>query len=246
MASRGANLLRVVGRIWLSTALLGVAIGLYGVSVAHADPVGYQFDLTTNYQFGGCDTTGNNICASPDTGFLTVTNNGASTFVGTLDLFGTFGAGPNTFSDQVTNYTLAPGASLVFAATNEGSNQGGFNGPTGSTQPGLEFEMLGTVSLGANSESVDLTTFDSQIHSSLTSASPCDGLSTNSYVLQGGSPTGCDNTDPFETTPPRGIGQAQFFEAANNNTVPEPSSLVLFLLGAVAVGGMYLCRQHEV
>ena len=234
MASWGVKSLRGIG-----VAFLCILAGLFTASVAHADPVGYQFDLTTNYQPGGCDTTGNNICASPDTGFLTVTNTGASTFVGTLDLFGTSGFGV-PFSDQVTNFTLSPGASLVFAATNEGSNQGGFNGAVGTTQQGLEFEMLGAVSLGANSENVDLTIFDSAIHSGVPHVNPCEGTTLDSYVLQGGASTGCDNTDPFEIN--QAPGHAQFFEASS--TVPEPSSVALFLLGVAAIGGVYFRRRE--
>ena len=54
--------------------------------------------------------------------------------------------------------------------------------------------------------SLQLAVYDSQIHSGFLRVSPCDGLLTDAYVLQGGSPTGCDNGDPFET----GQGQGSF------------------------------------
>ena len=42
--------------------------------------------------------------------------------------------------------------------------------------------------------------YDSQIHSGNVHSSPCDAAAvvTDAYVLQGGSPTGCDNGDAFE------------------------------------------------
>ena len=49
---------------------------------------GYKFDVKTFYQVGGCNTAGT-ICANPDTGFLTVTNSGSSSFAGTITLSGT-------------------------------------------------------------------------------------------------------------------------------------------------------------
>jgi hypothetical protein len=48
--------------------------------------------------------------------------------------------------------------------------------------------------------SLQLAVYDSQIHSGVVRVSPCDGaLITDADVLQGGSPTGCDNADDFET-----------------------------------------------
>jgi hypothetical protein len=49
--------------------------------------------------------------------------------------------------------------------------------------------------------SLHLGVYDSQIHSGTIQTSPCDGgLITDAYVLQGGSPTGCDNGDDYETS----------------------------------------------
>jgi len=96
--------------------------------------VGYQFDITTNYQFGGSDFEGNG--GGPDTGFLTIANNGLSTFTGTLRLFGDSGTGifGHILWDHSFTGSLAPSESKVFAGTTEGSNYGGFN-PTTVPEP---------------------------------------------------------------------------------------------------------------
>src|SRR5438552_16267274 len=64
-------------------------------------------------------------------------------------------------------------------------------------------EIKGTVSQTQGefttiTRDVDLLVPDSQIHSGVSRISPCDNLSSDSYVLQGGSPTGCDNESGFE------------------------------------------------
>lgn len=189
---------------------------------ARATTVGYTFDVTTSYQFGGCAIS---ACANPDTGFLTLTNNGSSTFNGTITLTGVAHGG-TSFSDTFTG-ALAPGASVVFAAGPEGSNQGGFNGSLGAT-----LAINGTVTLGTGSEAVTLSVSDSMIHSGSARVAPCDGISTDAFVLQGGSSTGCDNQDAFETT--QANGHFEFFQSAPN-TIPEPSSLWLLGSGFLAL-----------
>jgi hypothetical protein len=99
---------------------------------------GYEFDLTTFYQFGGCNSAGN-ICANPDTGFLTVTNNGSSTFTGTITLSGnspqaggSFCAPGGVASDSFTG-TLTPGQARTFALSPDSSNCGGYNAPQTQT-----------------------------------------------------------------------------------------------------------------
>jgi hypothetical protein len=69
---------------------------------------------------------------------------------------------------------------------------------------GAQLRITGTV--GSSTRLINVAINDGQITSSLSRTSPCDGMTTNAYVLQGGSPTGCDNGDVFETT--QGTGSA--------------------------------------
>src|SRR5438132_951347 len=50
-----------------------------GTGTASITGTGYSFGIETTYTFGGCNTAGT-ICANPDTGFLTVTNNSSGAF----------------------------------------------------------------------------------------------------------------------------------------------------------------------
>jgi len=92
---------------------------------------GYKFDVKTFYQYGGCNTAGT-ICANPDTGFLTVTNNGSTNFAGTITLSGNSptAGGPycapgGAASDSWTT-GLAPGTSVTLALSPDSSNCGGY------------------------------------------------------------------------------------------------------------------------
>ena len=102
---------------------------------------GYKFDLKTFYQFGGCNTSGT-ICANPDTGFLTVTNNGTSSFAGTITLSGNSSIGgppycaPGGMALDTWTAGLAPGASVTLALSPDSSNCGGFNAPQTQTLNG--------------------------------------------------------------------------------------------------------------
>ena len=116
---------------------------------------------------------------------------------------------------------MNPGDVVYLASGPEGSNQGGF-GPNG-----LEFQAVGAF----NGSGVNLSVFDSQIHSGVFRTSPCDGISTDAFVLQGGSPNGCDNGDAFETT--QAPGNFSFVQAGT----PEPGSLMLLGTGIVGVFG---------
>lgn len=196
---------------------LVAAIALALVPAAMAT-VSYDLVLQTNYQTGGCDYNG--ICANPDTGFLTITNAGTSVYTGSLSLFN---VGGSFLNNTIGSITLNPGDTVYLASGDEGSNQGGF-GPNG-----LEFEALGNF----NGDAVDLTVFDSQIHSGVFRTSPCDGISTDAYVLQGGSPTGCDNGDAFETSQAPGN-----YSFSQNSTTPEPSSFLLLGSGVLGLYGV--------
>lgn len=74
--------------------------------------------------------------------------------------------------------------------------------------------MVGTVAQGQDvPEQVSLSVNDGAIHSGTFRTSPCDGISSDSYVLQGGSPSGCDNGNSF--TLGQANGHFEFFEARN-------------------------------
>jgi hypothetical protein len=107
---------------------------------------GYKFDIKTFYTEaeGACNSAGNTgpiepICATPDTGFLTVTNNGTSSFTGTITLSGNsptaggqFCAPGGLASDSFTG-TLNPGDSRTFGLAPDSSNCGGYNAPQTQT-----------------------------------------------------------------------------------------------------------------
>ena len=99
---------------------------------------GYKFDVKTFYQTGGCNTSGT-ICANPDSGFLTVTNNGTSSFSGTITLSGKSPMGgapycaPGGMALDTWTAGLAPGASVTLALSPDSSNCGGYNAPQTQT-----------------------------------------------------------------------------------------------------------------
>ena len=50
---------------------------------------------------------------------------------------------------------------------------------------GFLFSINGSVSTGGPSEAVSLSVYDKDIHSGSPRVSPCDGMSTDAFVLQG-------------------------------------------------------------
>jgi hypothetical protein len=99
---------------------------------------GYAFGITTFYQTGGCNSSGNTgpiepICASPDSGFLTITNNSNNSFTGTITLAGTSPlagppyCSPNGLESDSFTGTLNPGQSRTFGLAPDSSNCGGYN-----------------------------------------------------------------------------------------------------------------------
>ena len=88
-----------------------------------------------------------------------------------------------------------------------------------ANQTGALLEIKGTVSQQSGNtiltRDVDLLVTDGKIHSGVPQTSLCDNISTDSYVLQGGSPTGCDSG--LETTQAHGKFT---FKAAATSTQP--------------------------
>jgi len=227
---------RQFGVLVLGLAALALLLG--GSEQAQAGPVGYQFDVTTSYLASGSfpgDTI--NPTSSADTGLLTVTNNGNSTFTGTITLSGTAADGSGPSGNDIGNSffgpgTLAPGQHVDIAANNtsgnlDSSNSKGYNGTFGTTENGKQVSIVGNVALGASSEAVNLSVFDSAITSGPFYTDVLGNM-TNAYVLQGGDPLGGDPGDPAEEA--QASGHFQFLET----TVPEPASVLLF--GAALTG----------
>jgi hypothetical protein len=206
---------------------LAVAVGLAMTSVANAAIVGYDIAITTFYQFGipGDLTFSDFGVASPDTGYWRVTNQGTTTFSGTIGQTAVSSFGGDFSYSHAVN--LAPGGSLVFAVNSEASNQGGYNGPFGITQPGVIIYLTG---LFNGTEAVALSVADKDIHSGVVRINPFGEL-VDSYVLQGGDSLGRDTGDDFEVT--QAPGHYQFVETVS---VPEPGTSWLLALGCLALG----------
>jgi hypothetical protein len=161
---------------------------------------------------------------------ITFTNVGPTTFVGTLGDTAVEAGGTDD-SLSFTGVTLTTGESFVFAVGFESSNVGGFNGPTGSVQPGINMFFSGLFGSHAGSGNIN----DADVHSGVVNAS---GL-TDAYVLQGGNPFGFDNGDAIETT--QASGHATF--SAEGRGVPEPATWAMMLMGFGGLGSILRRRK---
>jgi hypothetical protein len=220
----------------LAVAAVAVAALLAGTGQLHAQ-VGYTFDVTTNYS----DTLPAGTLTphggpSPDTGFWTITNSGASTFTGTVGQVALAGNG-NNYNFTSNPITLNPGQSITVAVNDESSNQGGYNGPTGTMQPGVTIQINGLVN---GTENVNLSVNDADIHSGVFRSA--DGHNSDSYVLQGGDPFGGDTGDGFEES--QASGHFQFFEQPSAST-PEPASIAMLGMGALGMMGYVWRRKRQ-
>ena len=195
----------------------------------------YKIDVATHYSFSTPSGTYNFADMggpSPDTGFAIFTNSGTSTFSGTVGLNSVAGGGFNYSYAHVL--TLTPGQSAVFAVNSESSNVGGFNGPTGSTQNGVEMYLNGSFDGDAP---VLLSVFDKDVHSGVFQTNPF-GVSLDNYVLQGGDPFGRDTGDAFEVV--QADGHFQFI-----SVVPEPETYAMLLAGLGLIGFMANRRKQQ-
>lgn len=209
----------------LMAAMSAAVMTLAGTASAAGS---YSLDVTTSYGFSYAGPSATFLGGggpSPDTGFVTFTNSGTTTFVGDFGFTALPGSGGDE-SFNATAITLAPGQSVYEAIGNESSNVGGFNGPTGATQPGVIFNVTGL--FGATA--VALTVTDSQIHSGVFATNPF-GVFLDNYVIQGGDPLGRDTGDGFEVA--QAFGHFNFSAGA----VPEPASWAMMLIGVFAIGG---------
>jgi MYXO-CTERM domain-containing protein len=196
---------------------------------AHAGPLGYSLSGATHYTAGcGAGTSTVGQCGGPDTGWLSITNTGATAFVGTATLSG---VAPAQTINLSLGGTLNPGESWVFNAGPESSNQGGFNKQGGGLADlGLLFSLNGSIDGGSLVASI----YDSDIHSGVSATNPF-GVTLDNYVLQGGDPFGRDTGDTFEEA--QAVGHFLFAARPDGNQVPEPMSLALAVAGLAALGG---------
>jgi hypothetical protein len=192
-----------------------------------AGAVGFKLDITTSYQFG-CPAGAVGYCGSPETGFATFTNVGGSTFVGTIGDAAVTSGG--TDYSQSFTVTLAPGQHFTFGVAPDSSEVGGFNGPPNFFQSGVDLLVDGVFSSSMSSTPIDVGVDDVRIESGVFRTSPCDGITTDAFVLQGGSPTGCDNGEAFETSQAPG-----HFTIGG---VPEPMTWQLMLVGFGGLGSI--------
>jgi len=216
----------------------GIALGALNASAAL--PTGYEFDITTSYSASPPADLQNppSPVGAPDTGYLEILNNGLTTFTGQLSLSG---VSPNMGGEvtSVPGVTLAPGQHLSLSLDNESSNQGGYNSNGANVpQNGMQFTINGNVTDGVDTEAVLLQVYDKDIHSGTArdvhaapsgeSGSP---LLSDSYVLQGGDPSGGDTGDAFEES--QANGNFMFVERAGSN-VPDAASTALLLTSGLS------------
>ena len=124
---------------------------------------------------------------------------------------------------------LAPGQSVSVAIPDNSANVGGFNGPAYFYRPGIEITLNGLVSNGLATEAVSLLVADRDIHSGVPRTDQY-GLTSDSFVLQGGDPWGFDTGAAF------GLSQADGVFAQ----VTEPGTLMLFV---VAIAGLAVASR---
>jgi len=194
-------------------------------------PIGYSITVTTAYASGDAfpnriDTA---VFSEPDTGSIEIANTGETTFSGVIGTVAVSAfAGDLSFASG--SLVLAPGAAVSIVMPDDSSAVGGFNGPAYDYRPGVEIYLNGTVSDATGTEAVNLQVADADIQSGVWRTDTY-GLSSDSFVLQGGDPWGFDSGNAFAMSQADGV---YVFSQA----VPEPASLGLLAvaLAALAAG----------
>jgi hypothetical protein len=200
---------------------------LLGPIGGQAAVVGYSITITTAY--ATADPFPNRLdqaFTESDTGYLQVANMGDSTFLGVAGTIAVSAfAGDLSFTSG--SIVLPPGGSMSIAIPDDASDVGGFKGPAFYFRPGVEIALNGTVTDGLLSQAVSLLVADADIHSGVFRVDPF-GLTSDSFVLQGGDPWGFDPGDDYE------LGQANGLYVFAQ-TVPEPGSAVILAAGLLLV-----------
>jgi hypothetical protein len=211
-----------------------VVLGLFGPVYAETAAVGYSITVTTAYAAGNPFL--NRIDQSfvePMTGYFEIENTGDTTFSGIIGTIAVSSfAGDLSFTSG--SISLIPGASASVAIPDNSDDVGGFNGPFYEFRPGVEITLNGTMSDGPLSETVDLLVADADIHSGVARVDT-HGLTSDSFVLQGGDPWGFQNDDAFALSQADGV-------FSFTQPVPEPGSAQIL---ATALTVAVICRRHR-
>jgi hypothetical protein len=201
--------------MWRLLPVLGL-MGLFAPVYAQAAANGYSITVTTAY--GAGDPFPNridNAFTEPQTGYFQVENTGDATFSGVVGTIAVSSfAGDLSFTSG--SIILSPGASVSVAIPDNSNDVGGFNGPYYYYRPGVEITLDGTMSNGPLAETVALLVADADIHSGVPRTDGF-GLTSDSFVLQGGDPWGFQNDDAFALSQADGV-------YAFTQSVPEPGS----------------------
>ncbi len=209
-------------------ATLSAALAALTISGAHCAPVGFSFTITTAYHAGDpfANRLDNAFVEPYGTGYFQVENTGTTTFIGQIgDLAMSADAGNLSYTSRVL--TLGPHQAVSVAIPDNSADVGGFNGPAYFYRPGVEIGINGRVTDGVSAEPVDLTIADANIQSGIYRTDPY-GLTSDSFVLQGGDPWGFANPTGWALTLADGVYVA-------SGTVPEPGGLAVFSVGLCAL-----------
>ena len=216
-----------------------VALMLIFPVYTRAAAIGYSITITTAYANG--DPFPNRIDTNftePNTGYFEIDNTGDTTFSGIIGTIAVSSfAGDLSFTSGAI--VLAPGASVSVAIPDNSEDVGGFNGPYYFYRPGVEIALNGTISDGALTEDVALLVADRDIHSG-DPRTDVFGLTSDSFVLQGGDPWGFQNPDAFALSQAHGV-------YTFSQSVPEPGSASILAAGmtVAAVRRSGLPRRHR-